>query len=85
MIVDQMHLSYNLARIFKHLLKSNRKTKHLYSLKGTSDKKTTSKSKEDGSTGGVVHSWVGQKHLNCYIFKCFFFYRSSLANFHVSA
>ena len=20
---------------------------------------------------GVVHAWVGQKHLNCYIFKCF--------------
>ena len=34
--------------------------------------------------GGVVHAWVGQKHLNCYILKCFF-YRSSLANFHVSA
>jgi hypothetical protein len=33
---------------------------------------------------GVVHAWVGQKHLNCFIFKCFF-YRSSLANFHVSA
>jgi hypothetical protein len=20
---------------------------------------------------GVVHAWVGRKHLNCYIFKCF--------------
>ena len=32
---------------------------------------------------GVVHAWVGQKHLNCYIFKCFS-YRSSLASFHLS-
>ncbi len=23
------------------------------------------------SAYGVVHAWVGQKHLNCYIFKCF--------------
>jgi len=35
------------------------------------------------STKGVVHVWVGQKHLNCFIFKCFF-YRSSPANFHLS-
>ena len=21
---------------------------------------------------GVVHAWVGQNHLNCFIFKCFF-------------
>jgi hypothetical protein len=33
---------------------------------------------------GVVHAWVGQKLLNCYIFKSFY-ERSSLANFHVSA
>ena len=33
---------------------------------------------------GVEHAWVGQILLNCYIFKSFF-YRSSLANFHVSA
>jgi hypothetical protein len=32
-IADRMHLSDNLTRIFKLLLKSNRKTKHLYSLK----------------------------------------------------
>ena len=23
------------------------------------------------STGGVVHAWVGQKLLNCFILKCF--------------
>ena len=33
---------------------------------------------------GVVHGWVEQKHLNCYIFKSFY-ERSSLGNFHVSA
>jgi hypothetical protein len=32
---------------------------------------------------GVVHVWVGQKLLNCIILKSFF-YRPSLANFHVS-
>ncbi len=31
---------------------------------------------------GVVHAWVGQKHLNCFILK-YFFYRSSLANVHL--
>jgi hypothetical protein len=33
--------------------------------------------------GGAVHVQVGQKLLNCYIFKSFY-ERSSLANFHVS-
>ena len=33
---------------------------------------------------GVVHTWVGQKLLNCYIFKSFYD-RSLLANFHISA
>ncbi len=33
---------------------------------------------------GVVHAWVGQILLNCYIFKSFFYW-SSLANFHVRA
>jgi hypothetical protein len=29
--------------------------------------------KPGGSDGkGVVHAWVGQKHLNCFIFKRFF-------------
>jgi hypothetical protein len=38
---------------------------------------------EKPSSTGMVHAWVGQKLLNCYIFYSFF-YRSSLATFHLS-
>jgi hypothetical protein len=32
---------------------------------------TASVSVDPRLIGGVVHAWVGQKLLNCFIFKCF--------------